>query len=203
MTDLGSVRDVLTDAQRLGFLGPEPVDRHIDHATAWSEALTPATFLDLGSGGGVPGLILAAGWPGCSGVLLDGQLRRTAWLRSAVVRLGFHPRIQVVEGRAERLGHSPEHREQYPIVVARAFGPPGPAAECGAAFVRVGGILSISEPPESDPARWPSESLGHLGLGPPSRVTREGAGFVILPKSSKLPDTYPRYRNLPWKSPLW
>ena len=48
---------VLVDAQRIGLLGPEPIARHVAHACAWAEALEPATFLDLGSGAGVPGLI--------------------------------------------------------------------------------------------------------------------------------------------------
>ena len=202
MTDLGAVRAVLSDAQRIGLLGPESVDRHIQHALTWASILEPAPFLDLGSGAGIPGLIFATLWPGVSATLLDGQVRRAAWLRSAVARLDLHSRVTVLPGRAEELGHHPDHREAYGLVVARAFGPPPSAAECGAALVRVGGRLSVSEPPESC-ERWPAAACQDLGFGSIEEIVRDEASFVILSKASETPDSYPRRRPLPWKSPLW
>ncbi len=202
MTDLGAVRAVLSDAQRIGLLGPEPVERHIQHALTWASILEPAPFLDLGSGAGIPGLILAMLWPDVSATLLDGQVRRAAWLRSALARLDLHPRVTALVGRAEELGHQAGHREGYELVVARAFGPPSAVAECGAAFVRVGGRLSVSEPPGAQD-RWPSKSCEELGLGAIDGIVRDGVSFVILCKTSGTPASFPRPRSLPWKSPLW
>ena len=202
MTDLGAVRAVLSDAQRIGLLGPEPVERHIRHALTWASILEPAPFLDFGSGAGIPGLIFAVLWPDVSATLLDGQVRRAAWLRSALARLDLSPRVTALAGRAEELGHQSDHREGYELVVARAFGPPSAVAECGAAFVRMGGRLSVSEPPEAQD-RWPSEACGELGLGAIDGIVRDGASFVILCKTSGTPASFPRPRSLPWKSPLW
>ncbi len=198
-----ALEGVLGDAQRIGLLGRDPVVRHIEHAAAWARALVPGRFLDLGSGAGVPGLVLADLWPEVEGVLLDGQVKRTAWLRTAVARLGLGDRITVVEGRAEELAHRPDLRESFPLVVARGFGPPAPTAEIGSGFVRVGGLLSVSEPPEPDPDRWPAAELAGLGLEISAQVVQSGSRFVILRKQSPLDESLPRRRALPRRNPLW
>lgn len=208
MTARGALSVVLEDARRLGFLGPDPVERHIAHAEAWAEVLeadqAPSSLLDLGSGGGIPGLVLALRWPGSEAVLLDSQLRRTAWLRTAVGRLGIGGRVSVAEGRAETLGHDLELRERFPLVVARSFGAPAITAELGSAFVTPGGELSVSEPPGSDhDRRWPEAPLGLLGLGKPRQVVREGGSFVILQKDSVLVEGFPRRQNLLLRDPVW
>jgi 16S rRNA (guanine527-N7)-methyltransferase len=194
---------VLADAQRIGLLGPEPIERHFAHARTWASALDAASFLDLGSGAGVPGLILATEWPAVTAVLLDGQTKRAAWLRAAVARLDIGRRVQVVEGRAEDLAHETEHREAYPIVVARGFGPPSATAECGSGFTAPDGVLSVSEPPGGDPARWPEAGLSQVGLEMSTQVVQPTGTFVILRKHAPLEEQFPRRRNLPLKSPLW
>ena len=203
MIERDTLRAVLEDAQRLGFLGPDPVERHIEHALLWGQNLEPAPLLDLGSGGGIPGLVFALEWPTVPITLLDGQIRRTAWLRTAVSRLELSGRVAVLEGRAEDLGHHPELREGSPLVVARSFGPPSTTAECASGLLAVGGILTVSEPPDSATNRWPIEDLTTLGFDSVRRVVHEGASFVILQKSSGLPEEFPRRRNLSVRSPLW
>jgi 16S rRNA (guanine527-N7)-methyltransferase len=199
----GPLCEVLEDAQRIGLLGPQPVETHILHARAWADALTPAPLLDLGSGAGVPGLVLAECWPGVEVALLDGQTRRTAWLRTAVSRLGLETRVRVVEGRAEELGHDPDLRERYPLVVARGFGPAATTAECGTSFVAVGGRLSVSEPPGGADDRWPAAGLAGLSLVIESQVVQSSGTFVILRKHAPLAVEVPRLRNLPLRKPLW
>lgn len=203
MTDLDALEGVLEDARRLGFLGPDPVRRHIDHARSWAEALEPAPFLDLGSGAGVPGLIFALVWPDHPATLLDGQLKRTAWLRTAVVRLGVGDRVTVLEGRAEDLAHDPDWREQFPLVTARSFAAPAATAECGSGMLGVGGRLAVSEPPEAVPERWSKAGLAGLGMAMTGEVVHEHGSFVILTKGSALSEDFPRRRNLPVRSPLW
>ena len=73
----------------------------------------------------MPGLVFALEWPEVRATLLDGQLRRTAWLRTAVARLGLADRVDVVEGRgggSRRTSRSSVKR--FPLVLARGFGPP-------------------------------------------------------------------------------
>jgi len=198
-----SLEEVLGDAQRIGLLGPEPVERHVAHARLWASSLDAAPFLDLGSGAGVPGLVMALEWPDVRAALLDGQVRRTAWLRAAVSRLELGRRVDVVEGRAEDLSHDPAHREMYPLVVARGFGPPSATAECGSGLVEVGGVLSVSDPPGGDPTRWPEDGLCQVGLDLSTQVVQPTGSFVILRKHAALEAKFPRRRNLPLKSPLW
>ena len=81
--------DVLSDARERGLLGPGPVDAHIQHGNRLAALVEPAPprFLDLGSGAGVPGLVLARCWPDADGVLIDASIRRCEWLEQAVEAL--------------------------------------------------------------------------------------------------------------------
>jgi 16S rRNA (guanine527-N7)-methyltransferase len=200
----GTLRGVLEDAQRIGLIGPQPVEMHVSHAESWAAELDPAPLVDLGSGAGLPGLVFAHCWTAVEVSLLDSQTRRTAWLRTAVARLGLEGRVRVLEGRAEDLGHDPSLRERFPLVVARGFGPAATTAECGSAFTEVGGRLSVSDPPGGGrDERWPSDGLRSLGLAVESRVVQSATTFVILRKHAPLAAEVPRLRNLPLRKPLW
>lgn len=200
--------DVLESSRQLGFLGPGPVDVHIAHAEralAALDDLVPdgGACVDLGSGGGVPGLVLAVRRPAWRWVLLDAQLRRTDFLVGAVSRLGMADRVTVVRGRAEDIGREPDHRGRYDAVVARSFGPPSATAECAAPLLVVGGGLVVSEPPDADSfddRRWPSEGMAELGLepaGPPRQ------GWQTLVTRTAVSDRYPRADGRPAKRPIW
>ena len=135
---------VLDRSRALGFLGPGPVEDHLHHALAFARAVAtpPARALDLGAGGGLPGLVLASRiWPGTSWTFLDAQQKRTEFLREVVTDLGLDDRVAVITERAEVLGRSPDHRGVYDLVVSRSFGPPAVTAECGAPLLRPGGRL--------------------------------------------------------------
>lgn len=196
---------VLTRAQAAGFLGPGPVAAHIEHADAYVRAWggpPPGRLIDLGSGGGVPGLVLAIRWPDAEVALLEVSGRRAAFLRAATVALGIDGRVLVVQARAEAAGHDPALRGSFDLACARGFGPPAVTAECAAPFLRVGGRLIVSEPPAPDPTRWSVEGLATLGLGPPVIVS-DGASVAVLVQETPCPDRYPRRIGVPAKRPLW
>ena len=197
--DRGELVAVLEDARRLGFVGPRPVAEQIDHATAFAELLetqgvAPARFLDLGSGGGIPGLVLAA--------LLEVSVRRCAFLRQTVVTLGWGARIEVVEGRAELLGRKPELRAAFALVVSRSFAAPAVTAEIGGAFVEFGGYLAVSEPGHTTD-RWPDDRVGELGFSRAEVLHGEAARVAILRRTAALDDRWPRAVGIPTKRPLW
>jgi 16S rRNA (guanine527-N7)-methyltransferase len=196
---------VLAGAQDRGLVGPGPLETHIDHSRAWATALgaPPQRFLDLGSGGGLPGLVLALEWPGAQATLLDSRQLSVAWIGEAAERLGLGERVDAICARAEAAGRDPGLREAFPLVVARGFAAPAVTAECGAAFVAPGGRLSVSEPPGRDPARWPAPELGNLGLGPAVPVAAGGATFAMLEKTGRLDDRWPRRVGKPRQRPLW
>ena len=190
--------EVLEEARDLGFLGPGPVTFHVEHARAYLPLLdgVAGAALDLGAGGGVPGLVLAAERPDLSWTFLDGMHKRTAFLERAVARLGL-TNVVVRTARAEEV---PDLRSAFDAVVARSFAAPAVTAECAAPLLRVGGRLVVSEPPEGDPDRWSGAPT--LGLGRP-RLVAGPPTLVVLVQEAPCPDRYPRRTGVPTKRPLW
>ena len=192
----------LERARQLGFLGPGPVEPHIEHAAVFLEALegTEGTVVDLGSGGGVPGLVIGLARPDLHLVLLDARAKRCRFLEAALREL--HLEGEVVEGRAEALGRSPL-RGAARAVVARSFGLPATTAECGSPLLDVGGRLIVSEPPSPvPPDRWPADGLGRLGLELAERVG-DGPSVQVLRQRTVCPDEFPRRDGLPGQRPLF
>jgi 16S rRNA (guanine527-N7)-methyltransferase len=205
--ELSALQAQLEGAQRLGFFGPRPVSEQLAHAVAFAEIIErqdfgPADFLDLGSGGGLPGLLLATRWTEVRGTLLDASARRTAFLRNAVLALGFGERIAVSEGRAELLGRDALLRASFPLVVARSFAAPAVTAEIGGSFVHVGGALVVSEPNEGAD-RWSADGLDRLGFEAAQVHHGSGARIAVLVRRAPLDDRWPRAVGIPTKRPLW
>jgi 16S rRNA (guanine527-N7)-methyltransferase len=206
------VREVLAEAQGRGFIGPGPLDPHVAHALRFSEVIALVRgrtldhgdhLVDLGAGGGLPGLVLASVWPELRVSLVEGSTRRAAFLEEAVDRCGFGARVDVVGTRAEVAGRDPEFRGRCTVVTARSFGTPSETAECAAPFLRVGGLLVVSEPPEPrGSAGWPMTGLALLGLEPTSEPAVD-ARFALLKQASSCPDRYPRRVGVPRKRPLF
>jgi 16S rRNA (guanine527-N7)-methyltransferase len=205
--------DVLERSRGLGFLGPGSVRVHIDHANGLASGVeqTPRRFLDLGSGGGVPGLVLSMRWVDSEAVLLDARERRCLFLQEAVRSLGLAERVSVVCERAEDAGHREDLRAYFDVVVARSFGRPATTAECGAPFLRVGGTLAVSEPPadgdgsdaaDSRPVRWAPAGLAQLGLVL-GRSWAQEYRYQALEQVELCPAQYPRRSGLPAKRPLF
>lgn len=192
---------VLERSRALGFLGPGPVDDHIDHAAGFVRALRDVTgcVVDLGSGGGVPGLVLAAARPDLEVVLVDAMAKRCEFLESAVVRLGLR-RARVVHGRAEVVGRG-SLRESAAAVIARSFGPPAVTAECAAPLLQPGGLLVVSEPPGAAD-RWDAAGLALVGLRLDHRTTMPPALQVLI-QVTTCPERYPRRNGMPAKRPLF
>jgi 16S rRNA (guanine527-N7)-methyltransferase len=155
--DEGRARGLVGGGQDIGALA--------EHARGFVGPIADAArVLDLGSGGGVPGLVVAALRPDATVTLLDASVSRTDWLRRVVGRLGWADRVVVVTGRAEDLAHDAAWRGSQDAVVARSFAPPLVTAEVGSALLRLGGRLVVSEPPTTDPSRWPVAALAEVGL---------------------------------------
>lgn len=200
--------EILRRAQDLGMFGPGAVEAQLAHAEVFVELAVadagepPWPFLDLGSGGGLPGLVLAQR-AGARGVLLDAQHRRAEFLTEALADLGLDDRIAVVVDRAEDAARDPRHRGRYGLVTARSFGAPAVTAECAVGFLRAGGRLAVSEPPGGDPPRWSTPALETLGLSPPRFAHRAGASVALLDHPGEPAPRWPRRPGIPSKRPLW
>jgi len=194
------LQDVLLDAQRLGFLGPGPVAEHVTHARRLLAVLPDhGRSVDLGAGGGVPGLVLALMTPGLHWTLVESHQRRSAWLREAVQRLSLEDRVDVLAERAELTGRGPL-RGVALAVTARSFAAPGITAECAAPLLAVGGRLWVAEPPKPVPGRWPEAGLAQLGLAPAPAAVPSWKGFVA---TKACPERYPRRVGIPAKRPIF
>jgi len=198
-----TLHETLSEARDLGFLGPGPIDEHVrralDLAVATDEA--PARALDLGSGGGVPGLPLMLLWPLSRWVLLEAGRRRAAFLKEALAALDLVDRAEVVPERAETAARS-QLRGTFDLVVARGFAGPAVTAECGSAFLRPGGRMIVAEPPGGAPSRWDPAGLGELGMVIGTAFHSPTASQVLLQEHA-CPDRYPRRVGVPAKRPLW
>jgi 16S rRNA (guanine527-N7)-methyltransferase len=221
------VVQALQQSRSWGFLGEGPLDVHVAHAQGFADAAESilvgrssassdadpgqpdeGPWMDLGSGGGIPGLVLAQRWAHREAVLLDSNERRARFLQEVVDNQGWGDRVRVVTERAEMAGRVPGLRGSFSLVVARSFGSPPVTAECAAPFLRQSGILIVSEPPDSsvsdlpDEARWPQEGLAQTGLRPLAAWHGEFR-YAILRQDEECPDRLPRRVGVPGKRPLY
>jgi 16S rRNA (guanine527-N7)-methyltransferase len=171
--------ETLREAQRFGFLGRRSVDEAAAHAMAFAVALgelgSGTRLVDLGSGGGLPGLVLADAFPACSVVLVDRRQKRTDFLARAVLRLG-HAHVDVRCVDAGQVARDVEAGAEQPFdaVTARGFGPPELTLRLARRLVTESGRIVISEPPSG--GRWDADLLDELQLtservGPVRRFT--------------------------------
>lgn len=207
---MAAIHAVLERSRRAGHLGPAPAEDQLRHALAFADGTgvdAPDRAVDLGSGGGIPGLVLAAlRWPAAHWSFIEVRRARATFLGEAVEELGLAARVDVVVARAEDVGRDPAYRGSYDLVVARSFGRPAVVAECAAPLLQVGGELVVSEPPARSEApstdRWPADGLRLLGLGAATPVTGPPS-FVRVRQLTACPPRYPRRPSRPARTPLF
>lgn len=173
------------------------------------DALGPTTAIDLGSGGGVPGIPLALARLEVRWVLLDSVRKKAEALREMVRELGLS-NVAVEAERAEVLGRAVEHRERYDLVAARACAPLPVLAELALPLLAVGGTLLAWKGPltagdqELERGAVAVHELGGgaSGLETAGPVALGGHTFVVVRKESPTPARYPRRPGEPSRRPL-
>ena len=199
---------LLEQARHRGYFGPGPIAAQIAHARGYVTVAErvllrpPARVVDLGTGGGLPGLILAEEWPAAEVTCIEAVRRRATDLQAAAAEL-FGDRVTVIGERAEVVAHAPEWRERADLVTARGLGKPALAAEIAMGLAAIGGWLLVSEPPRGNPGRWPRAPLAALGWGPARIETVEVGTFAALAKALPAPPTIPRSTRPLVKHPAW
>jgi 16S rRNA (guanine527-N7)-methyltransferase len=146
-------------------------------------------IVDVGSGGGTPGIPLAASLPDREVTLLEAERRKTEFLQRWTEEL---PNLRVVWGRAEE-----QPAETYGVAVAKALALPPVAAEWCLPLVEEGGVVVLWVGPSAEEAavsRAAELVGGALEESPP--------GFLILRKTGPTPPGFPRRPGMAKKRPL-
>lgn len=145
--------------------------------------------VDVGSGGGSPGIPLAAALPGHEVTLLEANARKAHFLEGAAAAF---PNVSVVRGRAEE-----QETDGYGVAVAKALAPPPVALEWALPLVRPGGAAVLWLGPSADLAHL-GRVAEQLGGGAPENV----GGLVVVPKLGPTPAGFPRRPGVARKRPL-
>jgi 16S rRNA (guanine527-N7)-methyltransferase len=229
-TGLAEIGVVLAADQR------EAIDGHVRLLLAWNDAINltairePAAmaighvvdsltalpvlragsvdrFVDLGSGGGFPGLPLAIVAP-AHAVLADSIGKKVRFLDALVDALNLGGRVQTYAGRAETLARDGRHRERWPAVTARAVASLPELVELAYPLLQPGGVLIAWKRGDiADELAAARRAVATLGGG--SLETRDvaaaslpGHRLVIARKDGRTPDGFPRdpahRRRSPW-----
>jgi 16S rRNA (guanine527-N7)-methyltransferase len=182
---------------------------HIRECQSYAETLELASgqrWIDVGTGGGLPGLVLALVVPDVHWTLLDSVGKKTDAVRAFAAELNV-TNVTVLNGRAEELAHEPALRGQFDGAISRAVAALPTLVEVLAGFVRPGGMLVAAKGPrwqeEMEEAR---EAVRRLGLAEDRVVPIHNAvrptWLVMMRRRGALAKSYPRRAGLPRSHPL-
>ena len=163
------------------------------------------TLVDVGAGGGLPGIPLKLARPELAVTLVEADQNKAAFLVRACAELGLLD-VDVVARRAEDVGQDGKYREKFDVAVARALAPMPVLAEFCLPLVRVGGRLLAqkTEGEDLEAARNALEILGGslISALPAPSAARASGTVVVVHKSRPTPAGYPRRPGVPARKPL-
>jgi 16S rRNA (guanine527-N7)-methyltransferase len=166
---------------------------HLDDALAGVSLLGDGPVVDVGAGGGSPGLPLAAARPDVDFDLLESNRKKCAFLERWKAEF---PNVDVVCARAEDHGRG-GGREAYGTAVARALAAPVVAAEWCLPLVREGGRVVLFVGPSAD-----EPALARAAEVVAGRLEESPAGFILVRKIGPTPERFPRRPGVARKRPL-
>jgi 16S rRNA (guanine527-N7)-methyltransferase len=146
-------------------------------------------IVDVGSGGGAPGIPLATAFPDREVTLLEAERRKADLLRRWESEL---PNLRVVWGRAEE-----QETDRFAVAVAKALAQPPVAAEWCLPLVRPGGAAVLWVGPSADVDR-----VGRVAEQVGGGVPEDHGGLLVIPKLAPTPAGFPRRPGMARKRPL-
>ena len=168
------------------------------------------TIVDVGSGGGLPGIPLKLCSPGSMLTCVEATGKKALFLEKLVEAMVLHG-VKVVNDRAEALGRNPEYRERYDVATARALAPLPELVEYCVPYVKQGGhVVAMKARPGKEEIEAGNRAAKLLG----AEVSREidvkflpeisekKRTLIILTKTSPTLEKYPRRIGVPKKVPL-
>jgi len=183
-----------------------PAAELIDDSLVLLDFLGEATsVVDVGSGGGLPGLALKLARPDLRLTLVESDQGKAAFLVQAAARLALSD-LEVVARPAEEVGQDRRYREAFDVAVARALAPMPVLAELCLPLVRVGGRL-LAQKTEKEDVSGATHAIEVMGgsldtvTAAHSRARSEGT-VVVVRKVTATPAGYPRRPGIPRRRPL-
>jgi 16S rRNA (guanine527-N7)-methyltransferase len=157
-------------------------------------------LIDIGSGAGLPGLILAITIPYLNVTMIDSVGKKINFIKSVIDALDLGERVEALCDRAEELGHDRAFREKYHACTSRAVGTFDMVAELGMPFLMVGGQLmaqksatQLEEAEKQASITLPKLSGKLLKTEQlDTAITGKERIVLIAEKQKKTPATYPR-----------
>jgi 16S rRNA (guanine527-N7)-methyltransferase len=173
-----------------------------------SAGATSLKVVDIGTGGGFPGLPVALVFPHWAIALMDATRKKIVALETVCETLGI-ANVSFLPQRAEQVAHQPIHREAYDLALLRAVGSVNTCAEYALPLLNLGGQAVLYR------GQWTAEEeaglvailprLGGQLLEVRSQITPLTQGVrhtVVVTKVERTPDKFPRLPGIPAKTPL-
>lgn len=169
---------------------------------AMEEERGACSVIDIGTGGGCPGLPLALVRPAISMTLLDSTRKKTVFLEETVAAMGM-TNVRVVTDRAEAAGNDERHRGMYDIVVCRAVGRLPVLLEYAVPLAKEHGLVLAIKGAQANAEVEESKLALHALHSEVVEVVQTPTGrIIVIEKKRKTPNKYPRGVGEPAKSPL-
>lgn len=184
-------------------------ERHIGECARLVPLLRPQpgqAWLDVGTGGGLPGLVLAILVPAVEWTLIDATRKKVESARVVAAELGLD-NVTLVAGRAEVLARQPQYRERFDGVVSRAVAELATLVELCRGFVRLGGtVAAVKGPRWVDEVERAQTALHTLGLEVVHTAVIASSDrpswLVTMQAMGPAPSAYPRREGRPRSHPL-
>ena len=209
-----SLYDLYTDWNaKINVISRKDIENLYEHHVLHSLGIAKVTrfvpgthIMDLGTGGGFPGIPLKIAFPELKITLLDSLNKRVGFLNEVIEALELKD-IEAVHGRAEDFARDKEHRAAYDICVSRAVANLSTLSEYCLPFVKMGGCFVSYKSGECESEVADAKSAIYLLGGKLNRIEQFGysdnhRSFVIIDKVMNTSNKYPRKAGLPSKKPL-
>jgi len=193
----------------------DPQDAQIKHfldslslLLALKQPLGDCSFIDIGSGGGFPGLPLKIAFPDIHIVLLEATAKKASFLRHVSQQLGLE-NVEVVGQRAETAAHNDQYRQRFDYAVCRAVAPLASLAELALPLCSIGGcFIALKKGDIAAEVANSARAIETMGGDQPIikkvelEVLADERYLIIIDKIAPTPDKYPRRPGIPTTKPI-